>query len=183
MVGKGRFGILAVRSPDPVLSLLAPLGLAASAGTALLVDLVGGPPVDRGRTLADLAADGPRLAELSPGRSGVAVLAGGPITCQASVEPIEHLASRWPAIVVRVAGEEWPGPTVPARPLYPGWLAPTGADAAVWQPMGAGSRPPGPGPVLPRLRASTISQLLNGRLPRRSRWIGAWERVWGLPWA
>jgi hypothetical protein len=78
MGGITRFGILAVCSPDPVLSVAAPLGLAASAGTALIVDIAGGLCLTSNRTLADLAGEGPTRAELSPGRQGVAVLAAGP---------------------------------------------------------------------------------------------------------
>lgn len=180
----GRFGkILAVRSVDPVLSVAAPLGLAASVGTALVIDLAGSWSLDSGRTLFDLAGEGPRLDELSPGRQGVAVLARGPIQTVDAVPVIEQLASRWPAVVVRVSGDEWPGSTVPVEPLYPGWLAPPNHGTAVWQPVASGVRPPGPGPVLPRLPARTTRQLLGGRMPSRSRWISAWRQIWSLPWA
>lgn len=178
-----RFGVLAVSSPDPVLSVVAPLGLAASVGTSLVIDMAGGLSLASGRTLADLVADGPRLDELSPGRQGVAVLAGGPVQTVDAIAIIEQLAARWPAVVVRVSRDEWPGSTVPVEPLYPGWLAPPDRGAAVWQPVGSGARPPGPGPVLPRLRARTTRQLLGGHLPSRSRWISAWRQVWSLPWA
>ncbi len=60
MVGNGRGTVLAVRSVDPVLSVVAPLGLAASAGTALMVDLTGDLQMGGGRTLADIDAEGPR---------------------------------------------------------------------------------------------------------------------------
>lgn len=183
MGGMGRFGVLAVSSPDPVLSVAAPLGLAASVGTSLVIDMAGGLRLASGRTLADLVGDGPRLDELSPGRQGVAVLAGGPIQTEDALSIIEQLATRWPAVVVRVFGDEWPGLTVPVEPLYPGWLAPLERGAAVWQPVAAGTRPPGPGPVLPRLRARTTHQLLSGHMPSRSRWINAWRQVWSLPWA
>ena len=183
MGGMGRFGVLAVSSPDPVLSVAAPLGLAASAGTALVIDMAGGMRLASDRTLANLIGEGPRLDELSPGRQGVAVLAGGPIQMVDAVPIIEQLAARWPAVVVRVSGDEWPGSTVPVEPLYPGWLAPPDRGAAVWQPVTPGSRPPGPGPILPRLRARTTHQLLGGQMPLRSRWISAWRQVWSLPWA
>jgi hypothetical protein len=183
MGGMGRFGVLAVSSPDPVLSVAGPLGLAASVGTSLVIDMAGGLRFASGRTLADLAGEGPRLDELSPGRQGVAVIAGGPIPAVDAIAIIEQLAARWPAVVVRVSGDEWPGSTVPVEPLYPGWLAPSDRGAAVWQPVASRTRPPGPGPVLPRLRARTIRQLLAGRMPSRSRWIDAWRQVWSLPWA
>ena len=183
MGGIERFGVLAVSSPDPVLSVVAPLGLAASVGTSLVIDMAGGLRLASDRTLADLVGDGPRLDELSPGRQGVAVLAGGPIQAVDAFPIIEQLAAHWPAVVVRVSGDEWPGSTVPVEPLYPGWLAPPDRGAAVWQPVASGTRPPGPGPVLPRLRARTTRQLLGGHMPSRSRWINAWRQVWSLPWA
>ena len=183
MVRKGRDSVLGVHSADPVLSLAAPIGLAGSVGTALVVDLAQGLVSGNSRTLADIASDGPSLDELSPGRTGVAVLSGGVIPQATAIETIDQLATRWPFVVVRLGDEEWPGPAVPVRPLYPGWLAPTSQAASVWQPVTKGSRPPGPGPVLPRLPPRLVRQLLSGRLPGRSRWIQAWAGVWRLPWA
>jgi hypothetical protein len=182
MSGKGRHRVLAVASPDPLLSLVASIGLAGAIGTALVVDLGRSNPKD-GRTLADIVAEGPRLEELSPGRRGVALLGVGPVATEVAAETLERLAARWPAVVVRVANTPWPGPTVPVIPLYPGWLAPTGPEVAVWQPLGTGSAPPGPGPVLPGLRRSLVHHLLHGRLPDRHRWIRAWSQVWEMPWA
>lgn len=170
-------------SADPVLSLVGPLGLAASAGTALVVDLLGGLRTGPGRSLADIAVEGPRLDELSPGRSGVALVGAGPLSAGEAESTVYRLASRWPAVVVRPASQGWPGPTVPLRPLFPGLLAPAAEGAAVWQPVGPGVDPPGPGPVLPRLTRATAHRLLHGRLPARSRWVSAWAAVWGLPWA
>ena len=183
MVGRGSARVLAVTSTDPVLSLLAPIGLAASAGTALVVDMAGGLCIPPGRTLADIADEGHRLDELSPGRAGVAFVTSGLITVTEAVELVDRLATRWPAVVVRVGDEPWPGPTVPVRALYPGWLAPTTETAAVWQPMAISSGPPGPGPVLPRLSRSVCQRILAGGLPSKSRWVRAWRQVWGLPWA
>jgi hypothetical protein len=183
MGGMERLGILAVRSPDPVLSIVGPLGLAASVGTALVIDMAGGLRLTLDRTLADLSGDGPKHDELSPGRQGVAILAAGQIETGDAISIIEKLAVRWPAVVVRVSGDEWPGPTVPVEPLYPGWLAPSDRGAAVWQPVANGASPPGPGPVLPRLRGRTTQQFLSGQLPMRSKWVRAWEQVWRMPWA
>jgi len=172
-----------VRSVDPVLSVVAPLGLAASAGTALVVDLAGDLHVDGGRTLADIDIEGPRRDELSPGRSGVAVIGAGSIDVLRASELIAELGTRWPALVVRVNSGMWDGPIVPVVPLYPGWLASNTDAASVWQPIGVSRRPPAPGPVLPVLRPSLVRRLLSGRLPGRSRWVRAWSRVWELPWA
>ncbi|MEA1901942.1 MAG: hypothetical protein U9N56_00280 [Actinomycetota bacterium] len=179
-MGKGSSRVLAVQSPDPVLATIAPFALALAAGTALVVDFERSGP----RSLAELEADGPRLEELAPGRSGVAVLPGGRIDLGVAVDLVHRLGDSWPAVVVRPpAAGGWPGVTVPVLPLYPGRLGPREQIAAVWQPIGSGSRPPGPGPVLPRLGRRTIGALLDGRVPPRSRWVKAWTPVWGLPWA
>lgn len=183
MVGKGRHRILGVWSPDPVLSIVAPIGLAASAGTALLVDLASGSP-ETGRTLAGLVADGPTLSELSPGRRGIAFLPGGGVDRDSAVDVIGQLAGHWPALVVRVADPGYPFATVPVIPLFPGRFSPVKLPPhGVWQPVAAGREPPGPGPVLPRLRSGELRRMLAGHLPRRSRWVAAWRPVWEMPWA
>ena len=174
---------MGVWSPDPVLSTVAPIGLAAAAGTALIVDLATTTAVT-GRTLADLVSDGPKLAELSPGRPGIAFIAGGNVDRIDGFEMLRQLAAHWPAVVIRVDDTGLPFPTVPVIPLFPGRLAPsTPMNHGVWQPVGAGVEPPGPGPVLPRLRGGVARRMLSGHLPRRSRWISAWPPVWGMPWA
>jgi len=183
MVGKGRHPVLGLRSPDPLLSTVAPIGLAASVGTALVVDLVSTRAASR-RTLRDMWADGPTLSELSPGRPGIAMVAGGSIERDAAIEVIEQLSRRWPALVVRTDGIDWPFATVPVIPLFPGRLAPQPEGShGVWQPVGAGADPPGPGPVLPRLGPRALRRMLEGHLPRRSRWVEAWRPVWEMPWA
>jgi hypothetical protein len=174
-------GLLAVTSPEPVLSLLAALGLAQVAGSALVVDLcrdVAG----NGRTLSDIASEGPSLAELTPGRSGVALLRSGPVTPQEARPLIESLAQGWPAVVVRCHPGQWEGPTVPVRTLLPGLLRVSEQGPAVWQPVVSTVRPPGPGPVLPKLRGPLVRRLLAGRTARRARWVRAWEKVWSMPW-
>lgn len=184
MVGKGRPDILAVRSPDLVLSAVAPLGLACAAGTALVIDLGEGMRIPGSRSLIELIEEGPRLEELSPGRPGVAVISGADADLDSVIPFIERLASSWPAVVVRTSDSSWPGPTVPVVPLYPGWLAPDSHEASVWQKVTARhSAAPGPGPVLPRIRGETVSRLLRGYLPGRSRWVRSWRIVWDLPWA
>lgn len=183
MEGQGRWGVLGVESPDPVLSLFGALGLGAAAGTALIVDMATGLGVSTERTLADLLEDGPALHELSPARSGVAVISAGPVDADAGLEIIERLSANWPAVVVRCTGAGWQGPRVPVRPLLPGLLASSEMIPAVWQTVVGGARPPGPGPVLPRLGPGRARNLLAGRLPTRGRWLRVWERVWAMPWA
>lgn len=183
MVGKGRHPILGVWSPDPILSLVAPIGLAASAGTALVVDMCAASATS-GRTLASLMTDGPTLAELSPGRQGIAWLPGGDADRTEAVELITQLGSHWPAVVVRVGDRDLPFATVPVIPLFPGRLVPkVETPNGVWQPVRGGAEPPGPGPVLPRLRAGVVRKMLAGQLPRRSKWVAAWRSVWEMPWA
>lgn len=183
MVGKGRHPILGVRSIDPVLSLVAPIGLVASVETGLVVDLTTGRGHRPGRSLRDMVEDGPTLAELSPARTGVAFLDGGGIGVEDAVVILEQLAARWPSVAVRLAGADVPFPVVPVVPLYPGRLLPAIEPRGVWQPVGSGSTPPGPGPVLPRLRIGELRRMLAGQLPRRNRWVAAWNQVWEMPWA
>jgi hypothetical protein len=181
MGGRGSRGVIGVEAPDPVLSLVSSLGLALIAGTSLVVDLEGG-LVTR-RTLGDLTAHGPSREELSPGRTGVALISGRGVDESESATLIETLSAHWPAVVVRCRPGQWEGPTVPVRPLIPGLLGPPGGAAAVWQPLVAGMRPPGSGPVLPVLKRGTTVALLGGQSIGRSRWVRAWSEVWGLPWA
>jgi hypothetical protein len=183
MVGKGRHQVLGLWSPDPVLSMVAPIGLAASVGTALVVDLAstGRQP---GRSLADLVSEGPALAELSPGRSGIAYLPGGEVDLAVAISLTEQFLRHWPAVVIRVPSTGHPFATVPVIPLFPGRFSPVPVPArGVWQPVSGGAAPPGPGPVLPRLRAGLVRRLLAGQLPRHSRWMMAWRPVWEMPWA
>jgi hypothetical protein len=135
-----------------------------------------------GRTLSDIASEGPSLAELTPGRSGVALLRSGPVTPQEARPLIESLAQGWPAVVVRCHPGQWEGPTVPVRTLLPGLLRVSEQGPAVWQPVVSTVRPPGPGPVLPKLRGPLVRRLLAGRTARRARWVRAWEKVWSMPW-
>jgi hypothetical protein len=179
----GRLGVLGVTSVDPVLSLMSAFSLGQTAGSALVIDLCRDLTLHGGRTLSDLAVEGPSLAELSPGRSGVALLASGPIGVEETRSVIEALAVNWPAVVVRCHPGQWAGPTVPVRPLFPGLLQSVEQSPAVWQPLAAGVRPSGPGPVLPRLRGSLVRRMLSGRSAHRARWVRAWAPVWGMPWA
>lgn len=168
---------------DDLLAAIAPLGLAAGAGTALVVDLdPDGPPYPGDRTLAELVADGPRRSELTPGRDGVAVVRNGGVASTAGMELVRALADGWPAVVVRVGADPVPVPVIPVRPLWPGWMAPDGDRPAVWQSVAGSGDPPGPGPILPPPGRSVVTALLGGRFPPRSRWVRAWKQVWELPW-
>jgi hypothetical protein len=176
--------VLGVRTEvDSVLSAVAPLGLAAAAGTALMVDLdPQGPPYPSARSLADLVADGPRRDELTPQRQGVAVLRNGGVGWEQSAALVVTLAEHWPAVVLRVGADRVEFPVVPVVPLLPGMLAPAQGRVAVWQAMAKGSSAPGAGPVLPAISRTVMQRLLEGTVDPRGRWVTAWERVWRLPW-
>lgn len=182
--GDGTGRIVGVRTfGDELLSTLSPIGLALAAGSALVVDLDGdGPPYPSERTLVEVVEEGPRLSDMSPDRSGVAVLRNGGADPATAVETVGNLARSWPAVVARVGAEPVPFPVIPVRLLWPGFLAPEGERPAVWQMVPGGSEPPGPGPLLPPPGRSTVNALLAGRRPVRSRWVRAWRQVWELPW-
>jgi len=177
---------------DFVLSVVAPLGLAAAAARpALVIDLdPNGPAYPGRRSLADLVEEGPTRAELVPGlpgpdSAGVALLRNGGIEWEPALPMIETLAQRWPSLVLRLpaSGGPWPWPVVPVVCLFPGILRPSGAGAAVWQSvMSHRDLAPGPGPVLPVLNRSSLSGMLNLRSEPRGRWVKAWSQVWELPW-
>jgi hypothetical protein len=174
---------------DSVLSVVAPIGLAAAAPRrpVLMVDCDSdGPHYPGERSLADLAVDQPRRVDLSPGREGVALVRNGGIGWEAAVEVIELLAPGWAHIVTRVGTAPLPWPVVPVVPLLPGILMPElvagGTGGAVWQACWRGARPPGPGPVLPPLSRSGLTALLQARWEPAGRWVKAWKAVWELPW-
>lgn len=186
--------VLSLRTElDPVLSVVAPLGLAAAASRpCLFIDLdENGPSYPGRRSLADLVAEGPNRVELVPGldprhSSGVAILRNGGVSWPDAANLVEELIRQWPAVVLRLpprdAGFPPAGNVVPVVPLLPGLLAPAGRRAAVWQALGAAKSPPGPGPVLPPLSRHLLTRLLSARWEPRGRWVNAWRSVWELPW-
>lgn len=188
--GDGRCRVLAIRcAVDPVLHAVAPLGLAAARRTALVVDLDEEAPSYPGSTsLAKLVLSQPRLSDLRPHRSGVAVLPNGSIHPREASEVIEALVTGWPAVVLRLGADRslpaplFKVPVVPVTPLLPGFLYPSLTGAAVYQAVSAGPPPRIRGVVLPPLGRSHIQRMLTGAgLPPR-RWVRAWERVWEMSW-
>jgi len=175
---------------DGVLGAVAPLGLAAARGTALVVDLdPGGPRYPGEMTLARLVAEGPRRRDLEPAHRGVAVLGNGGISAEAAIEVVAALVASWPDVVLRVPAAGPPPlasmgevPVVAFRPLLPGGLAAGPVRGVVWQSAGWRLTPPSPGPVLPRARAATVHSLLSGVRPRRDRWLRAIGEVWSRRW-
>ncbi len=169
---------------DALLGTVAPMALAAAAGTALVVDAdpAGGGFSTPG-SLAALVAEGPRGSDLVPRRRGVAVLTNGGVGWEEALPLIEALARGWPHVVVRLPASgatDLPFPAVPVIPLLPGSGAVDGP--AVYQ------KGPWPAPrhlegvVLARPPVRVVRRLLEGRSPGRSRWVAAWRPVWGLPW-
>jgi len=180
---------LALWTPeDGVLGALAPLGLAASAGTALVVDLDPQGPYYPGEvSLADLVREGPRRADLSAGRRGVAVLRNGGVATAAAAEVVSALLAGWERVVLRLPSRPAPTgagvPVVPVRLLIPGGLFARAGGPAVYQSTRAMLPLPGAGLRLPVPAAGTVAGLLKGRLPVvGDRWVRAWRPVWEAPW-
>ncbi len=172
---------------DGLLGALAPLALAVSAGTCLVVDLDPlGPGYPGSRSLADLVADGPRREDLVPGRSGIAVIRNGGVDAARSTEVVAALVEGWDRVVLRLAPRRpaaVPFPVIPVRLMLPGALFPPVEGPAVYQATPAGFRMPGPGIRLPIPSRSTVAALIRGRLPAgRDRWIRAWRRAWEVSW-
>lgn len=185
-----RHRVLGVRcGTDPVLHALAPLGLAAARGTALVVDLDRDAPSYPGsNSLASLVISQPRLDDLRPRRSGVAVLANGSASPTETAEVVEALVSGWPAVVFRLGDScDFPPslaetPVIPVAPLLPGFLHPSVTGPAVYQSMSAGPPPRVGGLLLPPLGRSHVHRMLGGMGFPPRRWVRAWERAWYLPW-
>lgn len=166
-----------ISSPDPVLHRIGVFGLAAAAGTCLVVDLDPGAPGLPGPTLAGLLGDGVTAEHLRPGRRGVAVIGNGGVTEADADELVTALSAGWPNVVIRVP---FGAPSISYLPLDPPELRPARAFRAVWQSAVRGSR--APGVVLPPLRRTTVRGLCSGRVEPRSRWVQAWAPVWETSW-
>ncbi len=169
-----------------VLGAVGPLGLAAAAGTALVVDLdQNGPSYPGDVSLADLCADGPTARDLKPSRSGVAVLRNGGVSAEDAEPVIRGLVAGWPAVVLRLSPVSLPPPSsVQLHPQLPGGLFPEPEHGrAVYQASAWRRERRNDAIVLPRPRRSTLTALLTGQTPAlRDRWIRAWARVWSDPW-
>lgn len=176
--------VLAVRSADDaVLHHIAPIGLAASRPTALVVDLdTERPSYPAGLTLARLLENGPRRTDLLPPRRGVAVVGNGGVGPEEAADLVEALSRGWPAVVVRAGVDPLPYPVVPVVGLLRGALAPTPKGPAAFQAVSRFDRLPGPGLLLPPVRRAQIDAMVAGRVEPRWRWVRAWGRAWGMPW-
>lgn len=175
---------------DGVLGAVAPLALATTQPTALVVDLdPNGPAYPSARSLRDLVEQGPRSVDLAPSQRGVAVVANGGIGFEDARVLVGLLLEGWPAVILRLspqAPDDVPVPLVPVRLLVPGRLFPP-QGRGVYQPLGSVShrarslRASG-SLVLPAAPRRTVAALLAGSQPAPSRWMTAWRRVWAASW-
>ncbi len=167
---------------DPVLGAIAPLGLGASVGTALVVDAdPDGPNYPGSGSLAALVAAGPRRADLSPSRDGLAVLRNGGVSIEEANDVLAALEAGWPRLVIRHAGAEPPpGQSIAVVADLPGALARRVTGPTVVQRLRLGASSVEADVQLPRPSTRLIRTLLDGRLPGRCRWVRAWKPVWGL---
>jgi hypothetical protein len=170
--------VLAVRSQDPILHHIAPLGLAAGAGRCLVIDLDRSSPGYSKRTLAELVGDGIRSADLET-RSGVAVLGNGGVSFTDAAPTIDRLLTVWGRVVFRDGGDSQPFRVLQIEPLLPDPFPPDLADVVQATAPGqtAGGRP-----LLPPLRRHQIRAMLAGTIEPRWRWTRAWHAVWSTAW-
>jgi hypothetical protein len=170
---------------DGLLSVLAPIGMAAAMGTGLIVDLdPDGPDYGGATSLADLVEHGPRRDHLRPTNRGLAVLSNGGIRPAEAAPIVDALLDGWPTVVLRSAEDRGLfAPVVPVYPLLPGLLARDPGRFCVFQETGFSAAKQCEGIVIPRPRSRMIRRLLSGVLPAGSRWIRAWRQVWDHSWA
>lgn len=175
---------LATWSPfDPLLGVVAPLALATSVSTCLVVDLdPDALPLPSGATLADLVARGPTRAEIAPSRRGVAVLANGGIAEDECRDVLEAFVSGWPQVVFRTCESGTSlAPRIPVVPLLPpGLIGDFGR--AVYQRVAWSGQAPEAGVTVPRPSAGSVRSLLAMRRPVLGPWLRAWRTVWRAPW-
>lgn len=170
--------VLAVRSTDPILHHIAPLGLAASAGRCLVVDLDGSAPAYSNHTLRDLVDDGLRAVDLEAG-PGVAVLGNGGITFSDAAPTIDRLLEVWGRVVVRDGDAPHPFRVLRVEPMLPDPFGPERVDVVQATERGqtwAGSH------VLPPLRRQQIRSILHGSIEPAWRWVRSWRPVWSRSW-
>ncbi len=170
--------VLAIRSNDPILHHIAPLGLAAGAGHCLVIDLDGSSPKYTERTLSDLVVDGIKATDLEIG-PGVAVLGNGGISFADAASTIDRLVDVWGRVVLRDGSDPHPFRILGAEPLLPEPFTPGRADIVQSTSHGqqADTRL-----LLPPLRRHQIRSMLAGTIETRWRWVRAWEAAWSMRW-
>ena len=170
--------VLAVRSRDPILHHVAPLGLAASARRCIVVDLDAEASRYSQRTLRDLVDDGLRAAELEVGH-GVAVVGNGGVAFTEAAPTIDRLLEVWGRMVLRDGGSGHPFRVLRVEPLLPKPFDPQQAD--VVQATGRGQDPSGR-LMLPPLGRRQIRSMLGGTIEPRWSWVRSWKPVWSMAW-
>ena len=170
---------------DGVLGAVAPLALASTQQTALVIDLdPSGPAYPSERSLRDLVATGPRSVELRPARRGLAVLRNGGVGFADAQQIVELLIETWPAVVLRLGGppSDAPAPFVPVRLLVPGRLFPPQGRGVYQRLSGRRGAVPDGGVALPPAPRRAVDSLLGLKQPAPSRWLRAWHQVWSASW-
>lgn len=176
---------------DSLLATIAPLGLASTTATALVVDAENnGPRYPSQGSLADLVAAGPRRIDLMPQRPGLAVLRNGGVDWDDAAEVVEALGEGWPCVVVRLPSafpqpsrirNRWP--VVPVVPSLPHGYGSEVEAPFVAQATGLAARSTRAAAfTLPAPSRRTITALLAGKRAVGSRWIRAWRSVWEVAW-
>ncbi len=170
---------------DGLLSVLAPIGLAAAAGTCLLIDLdPNGPSFGGTGSLAELVRSGPRRDDLRPQAGGPAVLANGGVDPGEAEAVVRALIEGWPYVVLRSPSDAGLfAPVVPVYPLLPGALSPSPDRFCVFQRTGFYAERGLEGIEIPRPGGGTVRSLLHGSVPARNRWVRAWRPVWEHSWS
>jgi hypothetical protein len=174
--------VVALWSPhDHLLSVIAPIGLAVTRRSTLVIDLDPvGPPFPGAFTLADIVREGPTEEQLSPTDKSVAILANGGVSVQEASEVVEALVARWPNVVLRCSPANPPPDTaVSLVPLLPPPFDSPPTPRTVYQRTGFRTETPQQSLVLPRPRRSTVEALMGlRRVPKRSAWLRQLGRLW-----
>ena len=164
---------------DDFLGLVAPFAIATARPTVLVVDLdADGLEFPGERTLADLVADTPTLAELAPGRYGVVSLPNGGVSPEHAAGVMSALMRGWPDVVVRSRAPIAGVPFVNVMPALPG-VGPSGPCAWVRSGLASGLDEEGVHvrpPTRNAYRAVHTGSTLSGR------WLRSWAAVWEWPW-
>lgn len=176
--------VVALWSPsDLLLSVLAPIGLASTRPSALVIDLdPQGPRYESPYTLADLVRDGAMKDQLDPVRRAVAVLPNGGVGIEDASHVVGALAERWPHVVLR-CDPALPPPesAVSLLPLLPQQFMSRPTRRVVFQSLGFQAQAPKGALVLPRPGSATINALMGLRtMPTKSPWLKQLAKIWSV---
>jgi hypothetical protein len=176
--------VVALWSPsDLLLSVLAPIGLAATRPSALVIDLdPRGPRYESPYTLADLVRDGAMKDQLDPLRGAVAVLPNGGVGIEDASRVVEALAERWPHVVLRCdPASQPPESAVSLLPLLPQQFMSRPTRRVVFQSLGFRAQAPKGALVLPRPGSATVNALMGLRtMPTKSSWLRQLAKIWSV---